>query len=74
MKSFQAAFTAAMQAISPDVAARFYDPAHLRAYDKGKCLVQAGTVSAHSFLVEDGVLRKYYLKAGAEVTTEFVFQ
>ena len=50
-----------------------YDPVHLRAYGKGEYLVQAGTVSAHSFLVETGVLRKFYLKAGVEVTTEFVF-
>jgi hypothetical protein len=36
-----------MQAVSPDVAARFYDPAHLRTYAKGECLVRAGTVSTH---------------------------
>ena len=59
MKSFQAAFAAALQVVSPDTAARFEDPAHLRTYGKGEHLVRAGTVSAHSFLVEAGVLHKY---------------
>lgn len=43
-------------------------------YKKGDFILREDEVCRYSFTVEDGVLRKFYLNDGKEMTTEFFFQ
>lgn len=43
-------------------------------YRKGDFILREDEVCRYSFTVEDGVLRKFYLNDGKEITTEFFFR
>jgi CRP-like cAMP-binding protein len=45
-----------------------------KTYKKGAFLLRQGEVCRHSFSVEEGVLRKFYLNDGKEITTGFFFK
>ena len=42
-------------------------------YPKNKVLVEEGRVCKYSYIVLEGCIRKYYLKNGIEITSEFIF-
>ncbi len=44
-----------------------------RRFKKGDFLLKQGEISRFSFLIEQGTLRKYYLKEDKEITTELLF-
>jgi CRP-like cAMP-binding protein len=42
-------------------------------YNKGDYLLRAGEVCRYSYFIEKGLARKFYLKDGVEITTDFSF-
>jgi CRP-like cAMP-binding protein len=42
-------------------------------HQKNKILVEEGKVCKYSYIVLEGCIRKYYLKDGIEITSEFIF-
>lgn len=42
-------------------------------YPKNKILVEEGRVCKYSYIVLEGCIRRYYLKDGIEITSEFIF-
>lgn len=49
------------------------DISKTKTYKKGDFLLQQGEVCRHSFGIEEGIVRKFYLKGGREITTELLF-
>lgn len=49
------------------------DISKTKTYKKGDFLLQQGEVCRHSFTIEEGILRKFYLNDGKEITTAFFF-
>ncbi len=43
-------------------------------YEKGDFLLKEGTICKKSFVLESGIIRKFYLNEGKEITTEFYFK
>lgn len=48
--------------------------AETKTYEKGAFLLRQGEVCRHSFSIEKGILRKFYLNDGKEITTELLFE
>ncbi len=42
-------------------------------YPKNEILVEEGKVCNYSYIVLEGCIRKFYLKSGIEITSEFIF-
>jgi CRP-like cAMP-binding protein len=42
-------------------------------HPKNKILVEEGKICKYSYIVLEGCIRKYYLKDGIEITSEFIF-
>jgi CRP-like cAMP-binding protein len=49
------------------------DLSKTKTYKKGEFLLRQDQVCRHVFTVKEGVLRKFYLNDGKEITTEFFF-
>ncbi|MFM9837321.1 MAG: Crp/Fnr family transcriptional regulator [Cyclobacteriaceae bacterium] len=47
---------------------------HIKKYKKGDYLLQQGEVCKNSFLIQQGVARKFYLTEEKEITTELFFE
>ena len=45
-----------------------------KVYEKGDYLLKEGEKCRKSFLIESGIIRKFYLNEGKEITTEFYFK
>ncbi|MCU0447608.1 MAG: Crp/Fnr family transcriptional regulator [Microscillaceae bacterium] len=45
-----------------------------QAYKKGEILLRQGEICKYSFWIEKGIVRKYYLNDGKEITTELLFE
>ena len=43
-------------------------------HPKNKILVEEGNVCKYSYIVLEGCIRKYYIKDGIEITSEFIFK
>lgn len=50
------------------------DISKTKTYKKGDFLLRQDEVCRHSFTIIEGVLRKFYLNNGKEITTEFFFK
>lgn len=50
------------------------DISKTKIYKKGDFLLRQDEICRHSFTIDEGVLRKFYLNDGKEVTTEFFFK
>lgn len=51
----------------------FHSKVSTEEFPKNRVLVEAGQVCKYSFIVLEGCIRKFYLKDGIEITSEFVF-
>ena len=47
---------------------------YVKTYSKGDYLLKADSICTSSFLVENGILRKFYIHNDKEITTEFYFK
>ncbi len=45
----------------------------IKEYQKNEILVEEGRICNNSYIVLEGCIRKYYIKEGIEITSEFVF-
>jgi CRP-like cAMP-binding protein len=63
VKQFDAETISALQSISTR-----------KLFKKGEYLLRQNEYCRHSYFVEEGILRKYYLHDGKEITTELFFQ
>ncbi len=48
--------------------------AQQKVYEKGDYLLKEGEICKKSFVIESGIIRKFYLNDGKEITTEFYFK
>lgn len=60
--------------LDTDTRAALEEISKVKIYRKGAFLLQQGEVCRHSFTINEGVLRKFYLHDGKEITTEFFFK
>ncbi len=51
----------------------YYSNILTKEYSKNEILVEEGRVCTYSYIVLEGCIRKYYLKKGIEITSEFIF-
>lgn len=59
--------------LDKDTLSALKDISKTKIHRKGDFLLRQGEVCKHSFAIEQGVLRKFYLDDGKEITTEFFF-
>lgn len=60
--------------LDPSAQEALADSMTIRTYKKGEYLLRQGEVGRWSFLLVDGVARKFYLNNGKEITTELYFK
>jgi CRP-like cAMP-binding protein len=60
--------------LDKDTLSALKDISKIKIYRKGDFLLRQDEVCRHSFTIEEGVLRKFYLYDGKEITTEFFFK
>ena len=51
----------------------YYSSVRTEQYPKNKILLKAGSVCQFTYVVLEGCIRKYYIKNGVEITSEFIF-
>lgn len=59
--------------LDPDTLSALKQVSAIKTYKKGDFLLRHGEVCRHSFWIEKGILRKFYLNDGKEITTELLF-
>jgi CRP-like cAMP-binding protein len=60
--------------LDPKIQKELLSLATLKTYEKGSYLLMAGEVCKKNFLIEEGIVRKFYLNDGKDITTEFFFK
>ncbi len=60
--------------LDKDTLSALKDISKTKIYRKGEFLLSQDEVCRHSFTIDDGVLRKFYLNDGKEIITEFFFK
>ena len=60
--------------INTDALQALESVSHTKTFAKGDYLLCAGDTCKHSFLIVQGIARKYYLHTGKEITTELYFE
>lgn len=60
--------------LDKDTLSALKDISKTKIYRKGDFLLRQDEICRHSFTIDDGVLRKFYLNDGKEITTEFFFK
>ncbi len=62
------------ESLDPDTLSALQGISKTRTYRKGDFLLRQGEVCRHSYSVAEGILRRYYIHDGKEITTGFFFQ
>jgi CRP-like cAMP-binding protein len=73
MKEYLKKINLFIERLDKDTFAKLTAISKTKSYKKGDFLLRQGEVCRYSFSIEKGILRKFYLNDGKEVTTEFFF-
>jgi CRP-like cAMP-binding protein len=60
--------------LEPSLQEQLYALTRLKYYKKGEFLLKEGFTCKATFMIESGIVRKYYLNNGKDITTEFYFK
>lgn len=63
-----------MERLEADALIALNSISQIKTFKKGDFLLQQGEICNSSFHLEEGILRKFYLNDGKEITTEFFFK
>lgn len=73
MKEHLARIEFFIQNLNPSVQDMLVRASFTKSIKKGEHLIQAGEVCRYSYQITKGIVRKYYLNEGKEITTDFFF-
>jgi CRP-like cAMP-binding protein len=74
MKEYLIKIESQLHALDEKAKAALTEVTSIKEYKKGSYLLQQGEVCKNSFLIQEGVARKFYLNEGKEITTELFFK
>jgi CRP-like cAMP-binding protein len=74
MKEYLTKIENHLHALDENTRAALTEVNSIKKYKKGSYLLQQGEVCKNSFLIQQGVARKFYLTEGKEITTELFFE
>jgi CRP-like cAMP-binding protein len=74
MTNFFDKISAFINQLDPDSADTLECISTEKTFKKGEFLLRQNQISTKSFLIQQGVVRKYYLNDGNEITTELLFE
>ncbi len=73
MKEYLAKINAFIGQLDNDTLSALQDISQTKTYRKGEFLLRQDEVCRYSFSIREGILRKFYLNDGKEITTELLF-
>lgn len=73
MKTFVEEIEKVLSGLNPESRDYFHASVKSKEFPKNKIALRAGDICRYTFVVEEGCMRKYYLKDGIEITSEFIF-
>jgi CRP-like cAMP-binding protein len=74
MKEYLAKIEKYLHALDEKAKTALEEVTSTKEYKKGSYLLQEGDVCKNSFLIQQGIARKFYAVEGKEITTEFFFE
>jgi len=73
MKTFIEEIEKAISGLDTESRDHFFSSVTKKEFSKNELILREGEVCRHTFVLEEGCMRKFYLKDGIEITSEFIF-